>query len=207
MREKVSTAYFLDDPRKFSSMEEAEKELNRLRAVCVRLKKKQGEEIAFMLGLSVTDSQYIGRMGYQKSMRYGGKKVFICTEKRIHNGERVEPCTDKPPHIHIMVQGYGASTAAERIIQSVRKGNPDCKCHKQHLKTAEQTSQAAAYIGFAPQPRPKSGSHKCKAVIAPLQPAENEAQKRPQPLGQIHQDQSHPNDAEGRLLQMCGNAA
>ena len=83
MREKVSTAYFLDDPRKFSSMEEAEKELNRLRAVCVRLKKKQGEEIAFMLGLSVTDSQYIGRMGYQKSMRYGGKKVFICTEKRI----------------------------------------------------------------------------------------------------------------------------
>ena len=134
MREKVSTAYFLDDPRKFSSMEEAEKELNRLRAVCVRLKKKQGEEIAFMLGLSVTDSQY------------GGKKVFICTEKRIHNGERVEPCTDKPPHIHIMVQGYGASTAAERIIQSVRKGNPDCKCHKQHLKTAEQTAQAAAYI-------------------------------------------------------------
>ena len=78
MREKVSTAYFLNDPRKFSSMEDAEKELNRLRAVCVRLKEKQGEEIAFMLGLSVTDSQYMGRMGYQKSMRYGGKKVFIC---------------------------------------------------------------------------------------------------------------------------------
>ena len=58
MREKVSTAYFLDDTRKFSSMEEAEKELNRLRAVCVRLKKKQGEDIAFMLGLSVTDSQW-----------------------------------------------------------------------------------------------------------------------------------------------------
>ena len=94
-------------------MEEAEKELNRLRAVCVRLKKKQGEDIAFMLGLSVTDSQYMGKMGYQKSMRYGGKKVFICSERRIHNGERVEPCTDKPPHIHIMVQGYGASTAAE----------------------------------------------------------------------------------------------
>ena len=61
MREKVSTAYFLDDPRKFSSMEEAEKELNRLRAVCVRLKKKQGEDIAFMLGLSVTDSQYMAK--------------------------------------------------------------------------------------------------------------------------------------------------
>ena len=53
----------------------------------------------------------------------------------------------------------------------------------------------------------KSGSHKRKAIIAPQQPAENEAQKRPQSLGQVHQDQSHPNDAEGRLLQMCGNAA
>ena len=146
MREKVSTAYLVNDPRKFTSMEEAEKDLNRLRAVCVRLKKKQGEDIAFMLGLSVMDSQYMGKTGYQKSMRYGGKKVFICSERRIHTGERVEPCTDKPPHIHIMVQGYGASTAAERVIQSVKKGVPDCKCHKQHLKTAEQTAQAAAYI-------------------------------------------------------------
>jgi len=146
MWEKVSTAYLVNDPRKFTSMEEAEKDLNRLRAVCVRLKKKQGEDIAFMLGLSVMDSQYMGKTGYQKSMRYGGKKVFICSEKHIHNGERVEPCTDKPPHIHIMVQGYGASTAAERVIQSVKKGKPDCKRHKQHLKAAEQTAQAAAYI-------------------------------------------------------------
>ena len=129
MREKVSTAYFLDDPRKFSSMEEAEKELNRLRAVCVRLKKKQGEDIAFMLGLSVTDSQYMGKMGYQKSMRYGGKKVFICSERRIHNGERVEPCTDKPPHIHIMVQGYGASTAAEDE-KDLSKVNFDIELYK-----------------------------------------------------------------------------
>ena len=119
MREKVSTAYFLDDPRKFSSMEEAEKELNRLRAVCVRLKKKQGEDIAFMLGLSVTDSQYMGKMGYQKSMRYGGKKVFICSERRIHNGERVEPCTDKPPHIHIMVGRTVKKSAAFIIVDVV----------------------------------------------------------------------------------------
>ena len=27
MREKINTAYFLDDPRKFDSIEEAEKEL------------------------------------------------------------------------------------------------------------------------------------------------------------------------------------
>ena len=64
-----------------------------------------------------------------------------------------------------------------------------------------------SYLGFAPQPHKKSGSHKRKAIITPLQPAEKEAQKRPQSPGQVHQDQSHPNDAEGRLLQMCGNAA
>ena len=66
---------------------------------------------------------------------------------------------------------------------------------------------SAAYLGLAPQPHKKSGSHKRKAIITPLQPAEKEAQKRPQSPGQVHQDQSHPNDAEGRLLQMCGNAA
>ena len=146
MNRKVDTAYFLNDPRKFDSVEQAEKELNRLRAVCIRLKRKQDEDITFLLGLSVTSSQWYGRMGYDKPKSEGGRKRFICSEKRIHNGEREEPCTDKPPHIHIMVQGYGASTAAERIIQSVRKGNPDCKCHKQHLKSAEQTAQAAAYI-------------------------------------------------------------
>ena len=73
MREKVSTAYFLDDPRKFSSMEEAEKELNRLRAVCVRLKKKQGEDIAFMLGLSVIFSSLgLPPYSYVFTIRYMG---------------------------------------------------------------------------------------------------------------------------------------
>ena len=152
MREKVSTAYFLDDPRKFSSMEEAEKELNRLRAVCVRLKKKQGEDIAFMLGLSVTDSQYMGKMGYQKSMRYGGKKVFICSERRIHNGERVEPCTDKPPHIHIMVQGYGASTAAEDE-KDLSKVNFDIELYKVYTEgylSAAGKSLTDAEIEYLP---------------------------------------------------------
>ena len=46
MREKVNTAYFLNDPRKFASTEDGEKELNRLRAVCMRWKKKQTEDIS-----------------------------------------------------------------------------------------------------------------------------------------------------------------
>lgn len=76
--------------------------------------------------------------------------------------------------------------------------------NKQALSTVEKQIST---LGFAPQPHKKSGSHKRKAIITPLQPAEKEAQKRPQSPGQVHQDQSHPNDAEGRLLQMCGNAA
>lgn len=100
MNRKVDTAYFLNDPRKFDSVEQAEKELNRLRAVCIRLKRKQDEDITFLLGLSVTSSQWYGKMGYDKPKSEGGRKRFICSEKRIHNGERVTPCTDEPPHLH-----------------------------------------------------------------------------------------------------------
>ena len=77
MREKVNTAYFLNDPRKFDSAEDGEKELNRLRAVCSRWKKRQGGDINITLGLSVTSSEYAGRMGYDKPKNEGGKKQFI----------------------------------------------------------------------------------------------------------------------------------
>jgi len=66
---KVNTAYSLNDPRKFESIEETEKELNRLRALCIRLKKKQAEEVHFLLGLSVTSHDYVGRMGYDTLQR------------------------------------------------------------------------------------------------------------------------------------------
>jgi len=66
---KVDTAYFLCDERKFNSIEDATKELNRLRAMCVRLKKKQDEEISFLLGVSVTDSTFVGKIGYATRTR------------------------------------------------------------------------------------------------------------------------------------------
>ncbi len=78
---KVKTAYSLNDPRKFESIEEAEKELNRLRVLCIRLKKKQAEEVHFLLGLSITSHDYVGRMGYDKPKNKGGKKQFICSER------------------------------------------------------------------------------------------------------------------------------
>jgi hypothetical protein len=152
MRKKVNTGYFLDDPRKFASKEEAEKELNRLRALCVRLKKSQTEEIHFLLGLSETDSQYIGYMGYDKPKNQGGKKHFICLDKiwkkDAETGEtlKLQPCTEVPPHLHIMVEGYGASTCAERIIESMRKNRPECSYSKHHLKTAERIAMTTEYI-------------------------------------------------------------
>ena len=71
---KVNTAYLLCDGRKFNSIEDATKELNRLRAMCIRLKKRQEEEISFLLGVSVTDSAYVGKMGYDKPKNKGGRK-------------------------------------------------------------------------------------------------------------------------------------
>lgn len=77
MREKVSTAYFLDDPRKFSSMEEAEKELNRLRAVCVRLKKKQGEDIAFTVTMpDSTENSEKSHESKERVSNFANARVF-----------------------------------------------------------------------------------------------------------------------------------
>lgn len=149
MREKVNTAYFLNDPRKFVSKEDGEKELNRLRAVCVRWKKKRGGDINILLGLSVTSSEYVGKMGYDKPKNKGGRKQFI-TEERISkvgkHGVKFVPDTSAAPHLHILVDGYGASSCAEHILQSMKKHTPTCKYSKQHLKTAERVEQITAYI-------------------------------------------------------------
>lgn|GEM_PF-2792752 len=152
MREKVNTAYFLNDPRKLGSIEDGEKELNRLRAVCMRWKRKQEADINITLGLSVTSTEFVGKMGYDKPKNKGGKKQFICDEKiwRIdrNTGEvnKVTPDTAVAPHLHILVEGYGASSCAEHIIQSMRKHTPTCQYSKQHLKTAERVKQITEYI-------------------------------------------------------------
>lgn len=152
MREKANTAYFLNDPRKFDSKEDGEKELNRLRAVCVRWKKKHGVNIAITLGLSVNSSEYIGRMGYDKPKNEGGKKQFICEEKiwraDQNTGEitKVVPNTSVAPHLHILVNGYGASSCADYILESMRKHAPTRKYSKQHLKTTERVEQIKVYI-------------------------------------------------------------
>ena len=86
MNRKVDTAYFLNDPRKFDSVEQAEKELNRLRAVCIRLKKKQDEDITFLLGLSVTSSQWYGRMGYCHALPLGREDSYY--KQHDGNSER-----------------------------------------------------------------------------------------------------------------------
>lgn len=152
MREKVNTAYFLNDPRKFASTEDGEKELNRLRAVCMRWKKKQTENISITLGLSATSTEFVGKMGYDKPKNKGGRKRFICDEKiwrtNRDTGEvnKVTPDTAVAPHLHILVEGYGASSCAEHIIQSMKKHTPTYQYSKQHLKTAERVKQVTEYI-------------------------------------------------------------
>ena len=81
MREKVNTAYFLNDPRKLGSMEDGEKELNRLRAVCMCWKKKQGADINITLGLSATSTEFVGKMGYDKPKNKGGKSSLFVMKK------------------------------------------------------------------------------------------------------------------------------
>ena len=149
---KVDTAYFLCDERKFNTIEDATKELNRLRAMCVRLKKKQDEEISFLLGVSVTDSTFVGKMGYDKPKNKGGRKQFICSEKvrkvDRQTGEtvRITPPTETAPHIHILVNGYGASSCAEHILENLRKRHTDYSFSKTHLKTAQRITETISYI-------------------------------------------------------------
>ncbi|MGI6751536.1 MAG: hypothetical protein ACOX4U_02820 [Anaerovoracaceae bacterium] len=152
MRSKVNTAYLICNEQKFCSIKDAEKEVNRIRAICLRLKNKQDEEISFILGVSVTNTDYIGKMGYDKPKNQGGKKQFICADNRLTwnpetGGRIIVPAPHQTdPHIHIMVNGYGASNCAEKIIKNLKKRNPDNTFSKTHLKTPERIAQMTSYI-------------------------------------------------------------
>ena len=67
MNRKVDTAYFLNDPRKFDSVEQAEKELNRLRAVCIRLPQCVLGHTSLQGEAGGKDAQGDPRPGKQKS--------------------------------------------------------------------------------------------------------------------------------------------
>jgi len=153
---KVNSGYIIWNPRKFSNIDEATRELNRLKSLCYRLKHKQTEEINFLLGVSVTDSSYcgwgFGEIGYDKPMNMGGKKQFICTGrvKKIdpNTGEvvRVTPPYDTDPHIHLMVYGYGASSCAQHILTNLRKSNKGGFYRKWRLESPERIEIEIQYI-------------------------------------------------------------
>lgn len=100
--EKINTAYLICDSRNFLSLDdsdEAEKEYNRVRAKCYRMKNKIGtDDIHFLLGLSNVNSDFFGEMGYDKPKNQGGKKQFksysSCAErqKRRENGLCSKSC-------------------------------------------------------------------------------------------------------------------
>ena len=128
------------DSRKFSSLDDSEdavREFNRIRAKCYRIKKKIGiDEIHFLLGLSNVDSSFIGKMVYDRPKNQGGKKQFKCIDRirKIDSstGEtfRIMPEFNVLPHIHILVEGYGASSCAEKILNDLRKRDPCSKFSK-----------------------------------------------------------------------------
>jgi hypothetical protein len=137
-------------------MKAAEKELKRLRSLFYRLKKKQDEEIKFMFGASITNSDFcgwgFGKIGYDKPKNKGGKKQFICTgrvKKRDPiTGEvnKVIPPYDTKPHIHMMVYGYGASSCAQYIMTNLQRANKDGKFRKSRLASTERIENEMKYI-------------------------------------------------------------
>ena len=149
---KVDTAYLICDPRKFTCIEDAERELNRLRQLCIRLKKQQSEDVRILLGLSIVNSAFLGIMGYDKPKNQGGKKQFICKDRvrRIDKstGERVFAIPDytTEPHIHVLIVGFGANTIAEKLKANLKKQDNSKKYRKEHLKTAERVEQVTEYI-------------------------------------------------------------
>lgn len=150
---KVNSAYLICNPIKFPDIDTAEKELKRLRSLCIRLKSKDNEDnINFVLGCSVTNSQYFGKMGYDKPKNKGGKKKFnspmMITKRDRLTGElfKTKPNTEVEPHIHMMVDGMSASSYAEKILDNLRKRNTNVKFTKTRLKTKDDVIQVTEYI-------------------------------------------------------------
>lgn len=137
MRKKEYSAYMLPLPMKYNTVEEAKSYMENLRQFCYRYKRKQEEEIHFVLGVSTIDSSFVqlglcGKMGYDKPKNQGGKKQYVPRDiQRIdrQTGEvkTVQLGAEIQPHIHLFVYGYGASTCAEKIRERVRKKYPNYK--------------------------------------------------------------------------------
>lgn len=134
-------------------MEEANQELARIRAMCYRLKKGNNDtQISFLLGVSITNSAYVGMMGYEKPKNRGGKKVFITPERvtKIDKDSGIKykalPPINIAPHIHIMVNGLGASNYSQKIIDDLRIKNPGFKFRKKHLQSDAEIAMRESYI-------------------------------------------------------------
>ena len=156
MRCKENSAYMMSYGMTFENTEEAERDLKRLKMFCYRLKKKQEEEIHFLIGMSTISSDSIGvqgEMGYDKPKNQGGKKQYIPYEMKQRNRKTgevkiVRQGIPVKPHIHILVHGYGASSCAQRILENMWKrdsNNSYLKHKKEYVPTAD-LSQKIEYI-------------------------------------------------------------
>lgn len=114
-------AYMILDPRKFSSVEDAEKELERIRARIVRKKRKTGNQAEVTACISDIDMKSSeGSYRYIGSKRYGAKKTFVGILK-----------VPAYVHIHFFILGKGSSAMAEYIKTCCNKKYPNQKFSKQ----------------------------------------------------------------------------
>lgn len=110
-------AYIILDSRKFNSVEEAEKEVERIRASIVRKKRKtknQAKVTAYISDIDMKASE--GSYRYIGSKRYGAKKTFVGILK-----------TPTYVHIHFLIIGDGCSSMADYISECCKQRFPKKK--------------------------------------------------------------------------------
>lgn len=129
-------SYALFDGRKFYSLDEALKEVERVRAFARRKRLKTGNESAILVGISDIDAATsIGKYGYCDSKRNHGKKVFIGKFK-----------SSVPLHLHWLVTGPGSSAMCSYLGKNFKKTFLRIPYPKKKLETHADLIEWKKYI-------------------------------------------------------------
>lgn len=128
--------YTIEAQHKFSTLEEALKATENLRAVVKRIKNKKGNKSSVEVYISVIDSKNSeGNYGYSNSKKYGGKRCF-----------KGEVKTLTLPHWHIVLKGEGSSALCSYIVNYLKIIYPGYIFRKLHLKEVEDRDKFLKYV-------------------------------------------------------------
>ena len=134
--ELLSNMYFIEDDKKFATIEEAVREVENLRAFIQRVRQNKKNEASVDVYVSEVDGKIsVGSYRYSSSKRFGGHKVFVGGyEKKVL------------PHLHVLVKGEGASALCDDIKCYFEKRMPERNVRKIHLKNQEDKLRALKYV-------------------------------------------------------------